>query len=277
MALANASANNQRRDPDVIIYNSETLYLIDRRFSTTTYGDQNIIIKLLFPNDNTETGVHELNISAEQEVAFQRRAADNNLGPVIYANGLYIPGSRLPFVSYIETGELTNTGDNERIEYRYTQPFYYIIMEYYSQETGWKGPVFVSDVSLKHGMDNNKLFYDFIKKLVINAHVANIFDPIMHFYYHQSHGLRMIDYGRCITCQSPEEQKKCIDDMCTLVQVRQPPSPTTRRSPSSTRRSPTIRRSPTTRRRTSTRRHKPSRSPLRQSQRRSQSRSPHKP
>ena len=123
MALANASANNQRRDPDVIIYNSETLYLIDRRFSTTTYGDQNIIIKLLFPNGNTENDIHDLNVTAEQEVVFQRKAADNNLGPIIYANGLYRPDSSLPFDSYTETGELTNTGDNERIEYRYTQPF----------------------------------------------------------------------------------------------------------------------------------------------------------
>jgi hypothetical protein len=35
-AVANAVVNEDRRDPDIIIYEGEILYLIDRRFSTTT-------------------------------------------------------------------------------------------------------------------------------------------------------------------------------------------------------------------------------------------------
>ena len=242
-AQANAPAN-AHRDPDGIWYRGEDLYLIDRRFSTTTYGDNNIIVKLLFPYGPAEEDIIQLKELSDKEVAFQTAAATHNLGPRIYASGLYMPGTPIPFSGYTEPGEEDENGETVRIPYNFDKPFYYIIMEYYSRELGWRGPVYVSDNPLNPYKSNNALFYDFVKKLVTEAHIANIFDPIMHFYYHPDKGLRMIDYGRCMECYTEKTKKDCIDKMCVALMIRNKynnqtrahsPNRTRRRSPNRTR------------------------------------------
>ena len=196
------------RDPNGILYNGLDLYLIDRRFSTTTYGNENIICKLLFVDNNIDT----LRQSAENEVRFQQIAAENKLGPVIYAHGFY--NGESPFTGYNEYENNAN-GETKQIPFTFTEPFYYIIMEYYSKKNGWKGPVYVSDNQLDKNLSNVDLFYNYLDKLIYTAGIANIFDPIMHFYYHPVHGLRMIDYGRCVYCSSDEQD--CMNKMARAL------------------------------------------------------------
>jgi len=217
-AVGNNNAPKKPRDPDGLFYKGEKMYLIDRRFSTTAYGDDRILIKLLFPYGPEQRDIDDLKVSGDHECELQRRAAEKNVGPQIYANGMYYGNGAIPFTGYIETDEDNDKGDSVLEEFAFTTPFYYIVMEYYSRETGWKGPVYVSDPPIHPGIDNNDLFYTFIKKLVTKARVANVLDPIMHFYYHPRHGLRMIDYGRGIRCSTND----CIAEMCRLVQVRMP-------------------------------------------------------
>ena len=88
-------------------------------------------------------------------------------------------------------------------------------MEYYSKKNGWKGPVYVSDNQLDKNLSNVDLFYNYLDKLIYTAGIANIFDPIMHFYYHPVHGLRMIDYGRCVYCSSDEQD--CMNKMARAL------------------------------------------------------------
>ena len=196
------------RDPNGILYNGLDLYLIDRRFSTTTYGNENIICKLLFVDNNIDT----LRQSAENEVRFQQIAAENKLGPAIYAHGFY--NGESPFTGYNEYENNAN-GETKQIPFTFTEPFYYIIMEYYSKKNGWKGPVYVSDNQLDKNLSNVDLFYNYLDKLIYTAGIANIFDPIMHFYYHPVHGLRMIDYGRCVYCSSDEQD--CMNKMARAL------------------------------------------------------------
>jgi len=197
------------RDPTGILYNGLDLYLIDRRFSTTTYGNENIICKLLFVDNDIDTLIQ----SAENEVRFQQIAAENKLGPTIYEHGFY-NGGNPPFTGYNEY-ENNENGETKQTPFTFTEPFYYIIMEYYSKKNGWKGPVYVSDNQLDKKLSNVDLFYNYLDKLIYIAGIANIFDPIMHFYYHPVHGLRMIDYGRCVYCRSDEQD--CMNKMARAL------------------------------------------------------------
>ena len=65
-ALATASEEMlQQRDPSLLILSDETeLYLIDRRFSTTTYGDisGNIICKLVYPDSTIPKLLESVNL-----------------------------------------------------------------------------------------------------------------------------------------------------------------------------------------------------------------------
>lgn len=201
------------RDPNGILYNGLDLYLIDRRFSTTAYGNENIICKLLFVDNNIDT----LRQSAENEVRFQQIAAEHKLGPTIYAHGFYNSDAP-PFTGYNEYENNAN-GETKQTPFTFTEPFYYIIMEYYSKKNGWNGPVYVSDNQIDKKLSNVDLFYNYLDKLIYTAGIANIFDPIMHFYYHPVHGLRMIDYGRCVFCSTLDEQKECIKQMAISLEL----------------------------------------------------------
>jgi hypothetical protein len=221
MAQALESANTfkemaKNRDPSLIIFEDETeLYLIDRRFSTTTYGDisGNIICKLVYP-DST---IPKLLESVTKEVEFQNKAAKYNLGPKIYAHGF--SEESIPFTGFYEYDD-DKDGETKRMPFHFANPFYYITMEYYSKKNGWKGPVYVSDAKLST-KSNNDLFYDFIYKLIFYAEIANILDPIMHFYYHPEHGLRMIDYGRCIDCKTIIQKQSALNEMMKALEIKE--------------------------------------------------------
>jgi len=239
MAQALESANTfkemaKNRDPSLIILEDKTeLYLIDRRFSTTTYGDinGNIICKLVYP-DST---IPKLLESVTKEVEFQNKAAKYNLGPKIYEHGL--SEESIPFTGFYEYDD-DNDGETKRMPFHFANPFYYITMEYYSKKNGWKGPVYVSDAKLSK-ISNNDLFYEFIHKLIFEAEIANILDPIMHFYYHPVHGLRMIDYGRCIDCKTIIQKQSALNEMMKSLEinekVKSPRSPMTHKSRSQSR------------------------------------------
>ena len=249
-ALANAYKEMAKlRDPSLLILLDKTeLYLIDRRFSTVTYGDisGNIICKLVYPDDTIPTLIQ----SVTKEVEFQNKAAEHNLGPKIYEHGF--SGESIPFTGIHEYDD-DNDGERKQIPFHFVKPFYYIIMEYYSKKNGWKGPVYVSDPKLSK-ISNNDLFYQFIHKLIFEAHIANIIDPIMHFYYHPVHGLRMIDYGRCIDCKTIGEKQYALNEMMKSLEIKEKPNSASKshmthnsrsrrsisrsRSPNVTRRSP---------------------------------------
>ena len=220
-ALATASEEMlQQRDPSLLILPDETeLYLVDRRFSTTSYGDTsgNIICKLVYP-DSTIPKFLE---SVKKEVEFQNKAAKHNLGPKIYEHGF--SQESIPFTGFYEY-EDDNDGETKRIQFNFPNPFYYIIMEYYSKKNGWKGPVYVLGNQIDSKLSNNDLFYKFIHKLIFDAKIANIYDPIMHFYYHPVHGLRMIDYGRCIDCTTTDQQEAALNAMMKALEITKKPN-----------------------------------------------------
>ena len=220
-ALATASEEMlQQRDPSLLILPDETeLYLVDRRFSTTSYGDTsgNIICKLVYP-DSTIPKFLE---SVKKEVELQNKAAKHNLGPKIYKHGF--SQESIPFTGFYEY-EDDNDGETKRIQFNFPNPFYYIIMEYYSNKNGWKGPVYVSNEQLDSKLSNNELFYEFIYKLIFEADIANILDPIMHFYYHPDHGLRMIDYGQCIYCKTIGEKQHALNEMMKSLEIKEKPN-----------------------------------------------------
>ena len=243
-ALATASEEMlQQRDPSLLILPDETeLYLVDRRFSTTSYGDTrsgNKICKLVYP-DSTIPKFLE---SVKKEVEFQNKAAKHNLGPKIYEHGF--SQESIPFTGFYEY-EDDNDGETKRIQFNFPNPFYYISMEYYSKKNGWKGPVYVLGNQIDSKLSNNDLFYKFIHKLIFDAKIANIYDPIMHFYYHPVHGLRMIDYGRCIDCTTTDQQEAALNAMMTALEITKKPNSASKiprrrsisRSPNKTRRSP---------------------------------------
>ena len=225
MAQALESANvlkemAKNRYPSLLKFQDENedeteLLFIARRYSTITYGsiDGKIICKLIYPDDTINTLIE----SATKEVEFQNKAAVHNLGPKIYNHGF--SGDSIPFAGFYEYDD--KYAETQQIPFPFANPFYYIIMEYYSKKNGWKGPVYVvSEEQLDSKLSNNDLFYNFIYKLIFKAEIANILDPINHFYYHPVHGLRMIDYGRCIDCKTIGEKQSALNEMMKSLEIK---------------------------------------------------------
>jgi len=190
------------------------LACIDTRLSTTLYGNRDIIVKLIHTSTNAAPVLHEFKEKCEKEVNFQTIAAIHHLGPSIYESGIYTGYEKLPFDIHLST--FTENGDDIDYNIRYTPPFYYIVMENYSTENGWRGPIYEGDASIP---DCRNIFINFICALVIECNIYNIHDPIMHFYYHPEHGLRMIDYGRCESIEKIEERFEIIKEMFYIVKL----------------------------------------------------------
>ena len=189
------------------------LKCIDIRFLTTLYGNSDTIVKLIHASSNTATAIQEFKESCEKEVKFQSDAATYDLGPKIYEHGLYTGQDSLPFDIHLST--FNSNGDDITYNILYTPPFYYIVMEYYSKENGWRGPIYQDDTSIP---DCKNKFIDIICRLAIECNIVNVHDPIMHFYYNPDHGLRMIDYGRCIYLNN-KNRFQMIKQMCKEVSL----------------------------------------------------------
>jgi len=117
----------------------------------------------------------------EKEVEFQNRAANEDLAPTIYFHGLIE-----------QEKSIFRDRDNNSIV-----PYYYIVMEYLSENKGWKY-VFPDDIP-EH---SSKYIYNLVKK----TGLINIKDPDMHFYFnHKLQKLFMIDYGNCEECELKNE------------------------------------------------------------------------
>jgi hypothetical protein len=124
-------------------------------------------IKIIYRRESHP--IDEFVAAADQEVRLQKRAAEFNLAPQIYASG-FIPKN----------------------------DFYFIQMDFYGPENGW-----VHVWSGEPEMD--AIFCEFVRKLVFEARLYNSFDPNAHFYYHPHLGLRMIDYGKCQEVEPGQE------------------------------------------------------------------------
>jgi hypothetical protein len=75
-AVGNNNAPKKPRDPDGLFYKGEKMYLIDRRSASTTYGDDRILIKLLFPDGSEQRDIDNLKVSGDHECELQRHAAE---------------------------------------------------------------------------------------------------------------------------------------------------------------------------------------------------------
>jgi hypothetical protein len=220
--------NEHKRESDMIEHGGVLYKLISVRFSTATYSNKenNRLIKLLFPYDDINDPSYRQKFN--NEIKCQELAANANLGPEIYAAGLYKQNENTN-----EHGMKTYTGTSilnlKKFEYAPNTTFDYIVMEYYNPNK-WKNPVFISS-------ENKDIFIQFISDLVIIANVVNKKDPLDHFYYNETEGLKMIDYGRCEECNGDDAYKKeCIifmlDDigyrtLCTINMTTQPLNMTT--------------------------------------------------
>jgi len=132
----------------------------------------------------------------EKEVEFQNRAANEDLAPTIYFHGL-IEQKKSIFRDY----------DNVIV------PYYYIVMEYLSENKGWEH-VFPDDMP----EDSCNFIYNLIKK----TGLINIKDPDTHFYFNSKfQKMYMIDYGNCEECHFKNENDilKCMNPMTSILRL----------------------------------------------------------
>jgi hypothetical protein len=132
----------------------------------------------------------------EKEVEFQNRAANEDLAPTIYFHGL-IEQEKSIFRDY----------DNVIV------PYYYIVMEYLSENKGWEH-VFPDDMP----EDSCNFIYNLIKK----TGLINIKDPDTHFYFNSKfQKMYMIDYGNCEECHFKNEDNamNCISRMIKRLHI----------------------------------------------------------
>lgn len=129
----------------------------------------------------------------EKEIEYQQRAAINGLGPRIY-HGQY---------GFIE----------EKNSF-YSTPYFYIVMEYLSEENGWKH-IFAGNIRY------DIIFCDYIEDFVSKTGLINVKDPQAHFYYnYRENKLYMIDYGNCEECKNFSVSKsECIELMSSALGV----------------------------------------------------------
>lgn len=128
--------------------------------------------------------------NCEKEVAYQSRAADFGLAPKVFHHG------------FIEKNDSFLYPDDKI-------PYYYIVMEYLSEDNGWEH---------FHPDDNQLLSCKFINDLVDKVGIINIEDPVLHFYYNKfQNRLVMIDYDRCVDCS---DKNQCKLDMANKLKLK---------------------------------------------------------
>lgn len=137
------------------------------------------------PDDNYAAFITE----CEKEIEYQQKAAINGLGPRVY-DGKY--------------------GFVKKENSFYDTPYFYIVMEYLSEENGWKH-IFAGDIP-------DSIFCNYIKDLVSKTGLINVKDPQAHFYYNnKKNKLYMIDYGNCEECKKSESE--CINLMSSALGI----------------------------------------------------------
>jgi hypothetical protein len=126
-----------------------------------------------------------------KEITYQQNAAKYGLAPRVYHHG-FVDKTNSPF-------------------YDYELPYYYVIMDYLSEDSGWN-QIFA---------DNDPpLFCEYINNLVDKVGLINIKDPYAHFFTNGKK-LMMIDYGNCIECAGTASTKKeCKESMAKTLGIQ---------------------------------------------------------
>jgi hypothetical protein len=141
------------------------------------------------PEDNYAGFIKE----CEKEIEYQQRAAENGLGPRIYAGQYGFVPKEHSFYSKNES------------------PYFYIIMEYLSEKNGWS-PIFIGDKP-------DSIFCNYLQKLVSKTGLINVKDPHAHFYYNnKKEKLYMIDYGNYEEC-GDRSVSKCVELMSSALGI----------------------------------------------------------
>jgi hypothetical protein len=154
---------------------------------------KNRVLKII---EITENSTKEKSMD---ELEKQYRASNLDLAPTIYNYGSSIEKS---------------------IQTDFTFPFFYIEMEYLSEQNGW-----VHTNQLNNDITPNMCA--FVNEFIANTQMYNREDPWAHFYYNTITGqIKMIDYGKVEYCPA-RQQETCksemlnqlgIDNACSLIQ-----------------------------------------------------------
>ena len=128
--------------------------------------------------------------NTKKEIKYQSRAASKGLAPRIYKSDF-----------------VDNKNNDSPF---FNLPYYYIEMDYLSEEKGWR-PIFADDHPI--------LACKFINDLVNKCSLVNTEDPQAHFYYNEKiNKINMIDYGRVVKCNA--DKNKCIKKMNTALGLK---------------------------------------------------------
>jgi len=174
----------------------DTYEFFDSGATAFTYVNpaSNKLVKIIHgPRYKPDDDYAEFITECEKEIEYQYRAAKNGLGPHIYRR---------------QSGFISKENSF------YSTPYFYIVMEYLSEENGWEH-IFIGDKP-----DN--IFCDYIKDFVSKTGLINVKDPQAHFYYNDTKDkdkLYMIDYGNFEEC-GKRSISKCIILMNSALGIK---------------------------------------------------------
>jgi len=187
--------------PDNKIRNDTYVFLGGGATSYTYINSSNNKLVKIIIGSQYKTD-EEFITECEKEIDFQMRAANEDLAPTIYFHG------------FIKNEKSIFSDDKTVIV-----PYYYIVMDYLSEKTGWEY-VFPDDMP--------EYSYNYIYNLIKKTGLINVKDPDTHFYFnHKLKKLYMIDYGNCEECHFKNENdvKNSIHLMITRLHINYKPIP----------------------------------------------------
>jgi hypothetical protein len=166
--------------------------------------ESNKLVKIIHgPHYVPEDNYAEFINKCEKEIEYQQRAAENGLGPLIYAGQSgFVPKED----SFYSKNEF---------------PYFYIVMEYLSEKNGWN-PTFIGDKP-------DSLFCEYTQNLVSKTGLINVKDTDAHFYYNdKTDKLYMIDYGNYEEC-GDRSVSECVELMNIALGIQCASSKKTKR------------------------------------------------
>ena len=172
---------------------SDTYEFLNAGATALVYYNQasNRVVKIIRGSEykSNDTFIQE----SQKEALFQEKAAKFGLAPKVFHHG------------FIEKKDSFLYPDDKI-------PYYYILMEYLSQDNGWKQV---------YAIDKPELFCKFISDLVDKVGIINTQDPHAHFFYNKRQDkLLMIDYDRCVDCcVNCSDKKQCKIDMANALGI----------------------------------------------------------